>query len=76
MWQFLAAVAVSLVATFVLRPRPPSTPAPSFTDVQVPTAEDGRPMAVVFGCRVVRGPNVIDYGDFRTTPIRVKGGKK
>jgi hypothetical protein len=75
MWQFLAAVALTLVASYVLRPRPQTQPPAGLSEIKVTTAEDGRELGVLFGCRYVHG-NVVWYGDLRTTPIKVKGGKK
>ncbi len=31
---------------------------------------------MVFGTNWIDDPNVLFYGDLRTTPIKVKGGKK
>jgi hypothetical protein len=33
-------------------------------------------MPVLFGCKNMKGANVVWYGDLKTTPIKVKGGKK
>jgi hypothetical protein len=44
--------------------------------LHVPTAEDGRECSMVFGTNWIDDPNVLFYGDLRTTPIKVKGGKK
>lgn len=76
MWQFIAAVAVTLIASFVLRPKPQTRPPAGLSEIKAPTADDGRSIPVLFGCRKLRGPNVVWYGDLRTVPIRVKGGKK
>jgi len=75
MWQFLAAVALTLVASYVLRPRPQTQPPAGLSEIKVTTAEDGRELGVLFGCRYIHA-NVVWYGDLRTTPIKVKGGKK
>jgi len=75
MWQFLTAVALTLVASYVLRPRPQTQPPAGLSEIKVTTAEDGRELGVLFGCRYIHG-NVVWYGDLRTTPIKVKGGKK
>lgn len=75
-WQFFVGVALSLLATFVLRPKPQTQPPAGLNEVNVPTAEDGREIPVLFGCRWVRGPNVVWYGDLNTTPIKSSGGKK
>lgn len=76
MWQFFVGIAVSLLATFALRPKPQSRPPAGLSEIKAPTADDGREIPVLFGCRYLRGPNVVWYGDLKTDPIRVKGGKK
>lgn len=75
MWQFIAAVALTLVASYALRPKPQTQPPAGLSEIKVTTAEDGRPLGVLFGCRYIHG-NLGWYGDLRTTPIKVKGGKK
>lgn len=78
MW-FLAYIAVLLVATFVsyaLAPKPPKPKPASLSDFDIPTAEEGRPIPVVFGTILVTGPNVLWYGDLRTKAIKSSSGKK
>lgn len=75
MWQFIAAVAVTLIGSYVLRPKPQNQPPASVEQIKVPTAESGREFGVLFGCRYIHG-NVIWYGDLKTVPIRTKSGKK
>lgn len=77
--QFLAYIAVIVVAAFVataLAPKPPKPKPAALTDFEVPTAEEGRPIPVVFGTVWVTGPNVIWMGDLSVTPIKSKGAKK
>jgi hypothetical protein len=74
MWIFL--IFAALVLSFALAPKPQSLPRPELDDLQAPTAEEGREIPVLFGCRDIRGPNVVWYGDLRTVAIKVKGGKK
>ena len=76
MWQLFLAFAVVLVASIALAPKPQSRPRPEFDDIQAPTAEDGRELPVLFGCREIKGPNVVWYGDLLTIPIKSSGGKK
>lgn len=76
MWQFFVGVGIALLSSFVLRPRPETRPPAGLSEIQAPTAEDGREIPVLFGCRYLRGPNVVWYGDLKTEAIRVKGGKK
>jgi len=71
---------VLLVASYfisaALAPKPPVPKPAALNDFDVPTAEQGRPVPVVFGTVLLTGPNVLWYGDLRTTPIKEKGGKK
>jgi hypothetical protein len=76
MWIFFAVFAAALVATFALAPKPKGQPSPLLEDVQFPQAEVGLEIPVLFGCRDMRAPNVLWYGDLRTTAIKSKGGKK
>lgn len=77
--SFLVQLAILVVASFVsaaLAPKPPKPKPASLTDFDVPTAEEGRPIPVVFGTVWVTGPNVIDFGDLSTEAIKTSGGKK
>lgn len=76
---FLIQLAVLVVSSYVsaaLAPKPPKPKPASLTDFDVPTAEEGRPIPVVFGTVWVTGPNVIWYGDLSTKAIKTSGGKK
>jgi hypothetical protein len=68
-------VVAGLIAT-ALAPKPPGPKPAALSDFDVPTAEDGRPLPVIFGTVTVSGPNVIWYGDLNSSKIRAKGGKK
>jgi hypothetical protein len=76
MWTFIAGIVLALVAVYVLAPKPQSRPPAGIEDIEAPTAEEGKEIPVLFGCRDIRGPNVVWYGDLRTTAIKKKGGKK
>lgn len=79
--MFIARLVLGLLLsaiTYALSPRP-KTEAPKaagLDDLSVPTAEEGRPIPVVFGTVLIRGANVVWAGDLRVDPIRRKGGKK
>ena len=60
MWIFIIIV-VALVAGYLLAPRPNANINPG--QVEAPTAEEGRPIPVLFGSRVIRGPNLVWYGN-------------
>lgn len=74
MWGQLAVALVLAIVGYALAPRPPKPKPASLEDVQVPTAEEGRPVPVVFGTVRVTGSNVIWYGDLSTSKIK-EGGK-
>ncbi|MCP3868315.1 MAG: hypothetical protein GY703_09525 [Gammaproteobacteria bacterium] len=76
MWQQIVVFVATLVLGYLLTPKPKSqTPQPS-SDIDAPTAEEGREIPVLFGTRDIRGANIVWYGHLRTDAIRRKGGKK
>jgi hypothetical protein len=72
----IALLVVSAVLSAVLAPKAPQAKPPALSDFSVPTAEEGRPIPVIFGDVWVTGSNVLWYGALRTEPIRKSGGKK
>lgn len=44
--------------------------------LEVPKAQEGETIPIVFGTVLIKSPNVVWTGDASTTPIRVKGSKK
>lgn len=56
-------------------------PAPKVPDATVqtgegPTAQEGRPIPVLFGTFLIRDSNIVWYGNTYTVPIKTKSGKK
>lgn len=76
MWAAIAVLVISVLVQYALQPKTPQPQAAELKDFYAPTADEGRPVPVVFGTVLVRSANVVWYGDLRTTPIRSKGGKK
>ncbi|MGL5632300.1 MAG: hypothetical protein ACRDD3_08045 [Azovibrio sp.] len=77
--QFIYYLVVMVVANLLSQALAPKSPQPksaSLSDIDVPTAEEGRPIPVVFGSVILRGANVVWYGDLKAEPIKKKGGKK
>lgn len=72
----LALLVVSYFVSAALAPKPPKPKPAALEDFDIPVAEQGRPVPVVFGAVLITGPNVLWYGDLRVTPIQKKGGKK
>ena len=67
---------VATVIQQLLAPRPPKPKPAALTDFDVLTADAGRPVPVVFGTVLVKGSNIVWFGDLRSTPIKSGGGKK
>jgi hypothetical protein len=75
-WVQLILLVVSYVVSAALAPKPPAPKPAALEDFDIPVAEQGRPIPVVFGTMLITGANVLWYGDLRTTPIKSSGGKK
>jgi hypothetical protein len=75
MWQLIITWVVTAVIAYALRPKTPDTTQGPGT-VEVPTAEEGKSIPVLFGTRDISSANCVWYGDLRTEPIKAKGGKK
>ncbi|MEM8493220.1 MAG: hypothetical protein AAF756_20575 [Pseudomonadota bacterium] len=76
-WKaIIAGLILNLFTSIIFRPKTQAQPPAGLDEIQVPTAEEGREIPVLFGCRYLAGPNVVWYGDLRTTAIKSKSGKK
>jgi len=65
-WQVVIWIATTLIS-YALRPKPPGAQPAGLEDFTVPTADEGRPIPVVFGDVLVKSPNCVWYGDLYTT---------
>jgi hypothetical protein len=63
---------ITTVLSIALAPKPPKPKAASIDDFDLPTAEEGRKVPVVFGTVDITGPNVLWYGDLSTKDIKKK----
>jgi hypothetical protein len=72
----LVVLIVAAIVVAATAPKPPDVKPPSLEDIDAPTAEEGKAIAVVFGTVWAKSPNVIWYGDMKTTAIVSEGGKK
>lgn len=76
MWPWIALFLISYAVVYATRPKI-SAPKPSgLGEFDLPTAEVGREIPVLFGTRDLNGPNVVWYGDLASSAIKKKGGKK
>ena len=78
MWAQLLTYIGLQILSFLLTPKPKfeNAKAATLEDVNVPIAEVGVEIPVLFGTKEIKGANVVWYGDLRAVPIRKKGGKK
>lgn len=77
MWLYFAVFVVTLAASYALAPKSQNAPAPAVGEVDLPTAEEGRTIPVLFGTRPINGANVVWFGDLKTVAIKSKAeGKK
>ena len=76
MWFELIVFALALVVSYTMTPKPQHKPPAGLGEFNVPTAEVGREIPVLFGTRILSAPNVVWYGDLRAVAIKKKGGKK
>src|SRR5689334_19003007 len=60
--------------SMLLQKRPSDVQPSALGDLQAPTAEEGRPVPVIFGTVKLSAPNVTRFGDLRTDPIKKSAG--
>ena len=66
---------ISFAISYAMQPRPERNDA-VVGSMDVPTAEAGKTIPVVFGTMLIKDSNVIDYFDSKTYPITTSGGGK
>lgn len=69
---FVVMLIILLLSTalqILLTPKPPLPKPASLDDFTVPTADQSRPIPVIFGTVRVTGPNVTWFGDLYSEPI-------
>lgn len=75
-WVQVILLVVSLVISYALRPKPVVPKPAALEDFDIPMAELGRAVPVVFGEMILKSPSVMWYGDLKNKAIKKKGGKK
>lgn len=75
-WPQIIQFVVTLIISIALAPKPRPPKAAAITDFDFPTAEEGRPIPVVFGDVEVTGANVLWYGGLQVKPIKKRSGFK
>lgn len=75
-WFNLVMFVVSYIVAIATAPKPPKPRPPALDELKVPQFEEGTPIEVIFGDCWTESWMVLGYGNYRTTEIRTKGGKK
>lgn len=73
-WVQLLWFLVTTVISIALAPKPKAPRSAAIEDFSFPTAEEGRPIPVVFGTVDITGPNVVWYGDLSNKKIKQSSG--
>lgn len=73
-WGYLIVMVVVLILGIALAPKPPAPKAAALEDFDFPTAEEGRPIPVVFGDVMIRGSNILWYGNLKMKAIKKRSG--
>lgn len=77
--QFFIQVVIMIVSAYVswaLAPKPPAPKPSVLDDFDVPKAEQGTPIGVVFGNVIIKAPTLVWWGDLSTEKIKTKQSKK
>jgi len=74
LYYLVVLIAAALIAR-ATAPKPPEPTPPSLDEFDAPTAEEGKAIPVAFGDVWCKSPNVVWYGNLRTSPIKKDGGK-
>lgn len=69
----LAALALNIVA-YLIMPKPKQGKSPAAKDLEVPVAESGKPIPVVFGTMTVKGMNILFVGDRSKQTYEIDAG--
>lgn len=72
-WVMLIIVAASMVLSGLLQ-KAPKVKASSLGEFEIPTAEEGRSLPVIWGTCCLRAPNVVWYGDYKSKAIKKSMG--
>lgn len=60
--QLAISIALNVIA-YLIMPKPKAPKPEAAKDLEDPTAEAGRPIPVLFGRMLIKGPNVVWFGE-------------
>jgi hypothetical protein len=71
-WGQIAWFVVTTLVSIALAPKPPRPRPAALDDFDLPVAEEGKPVQVIFGTVRQTGPNVLWFGDLSSKAIKKK----
>ena len=74
-WGIVVWIAL-MVISYLMTPKAAKPVTPAVGELNATVVDSYSPVPVLFGTRLLSNPNLVWYGDIRTTPIKTKGGKK
>jgi len=66
----LIVMLICMAIAYALAPDPKEARSATLDDVDVPTAEVGRALPVIFGTKLVKGANAVWFGDFLSVAFK------
>ena len=72
-WEYFFYAIAMMVVSYLIAPKPKVSPPEAQEFQEVPTAQEGESIVVLFGTRDIKSPSVVWYGDVDTQEIRKKG---
>jgi hypothetical protein len=73
-WDDLIYFVITVIVSVALAPKPKAPRQAMLDDFQIPTAAEGRPIAVVFGEVIITGANCVWYGDLSVKSLKKRSG--
>lgn len=72
-WEYFVYAIVMMAVSYLLQRKPKMSPPQAQEFAEVPTAQEGESIVVLFGTRDIKSPSVVWYGDVESKAIKKKG---
>ena len=69
-WEFFVYAIVMMTVSFLLQRKPKTSPLQAQEFQEIPTAQEGESIVVLFGTRDIKSPSVVWYGDVSAEAIK------
>ena len=74
-WIYIAIMLVSAYVNYSAMSKTQGQKPPAISEYSVPTADEGIDIQYLNGECWLEDPNILFYGNLRTSPIKAEGGK-